>query len=446
MVGESFSALLVTLDHFISRWFKDLCPAVAAEAFARNSNAFSQTELTYNVEFSAILTICGLLRMFKTLSCSKKLSGNLKVLALNKPTGNRCSSKKAAPNYLPRIFSGIQPTGDVHLGNYLGAIQKWVELQNSNQDVIYSIVDMHSITLPQDPKALKQNILNITATLLACGIDPDKSILFQQSTVSMHTELCWILSCLTTMPRLAHLPQFKEKSATVKDVPLGLYIYPVLQAADILLYKSTHVPVGEDQLQHLQLAQHLAKLFNGKFGETFPIPHSMINDDSSCRIRSLRDPTKKMSKSDPDPKSRLQLTDEPKVLLNKVKKAITDFTSEVTFALDERPGVSNLITIHSLLSGKTHDEICREAQGLDTGRYKLVVADVVIEKLTPIRERLLELEREPQYLEEVLRKGGEKATDIACDCWHEVRDKVGLSNNVLSSASKRELGKLQSSL
>ncbi|XP_046585693.1 tryptophan--tRNA ligase, mitochondrial isoform X2 [Neodiprion lecontei] len=416
MVGESFSALLVTLDHFISRWFKDLCPAVAAEAFARNSNAFSQTELTYNVEFSAILTICGLLRMFKTLSCSKKLSGNLRVLALNKPTGKRCSSKKAAPNYLPRIFSGIQPTGDVHLGNYLGAIQKWVELQNSNQDVIYSIVDMHSITLPQ------------------------------QSTVSMHTELCWILSCLTTMPRLAHLPQFKEKSATVKDVPLGLYIYPVLQAADILLYKSTHVPVGEDQLQHLQLAQHLAKLFNGKFGETFPIPHSMINDDSSCRIRSLRDPTKKMSKSDPDPKSRLQLTDEPKVLLNKVKKAITDFTSEVTYALDERPGVSNLITIHSLLSGKTHDEICREAQGLDTGRYKLVVADVVIEKLTPIRERLLELEREPQYLEEVLRKGGEKATDIACDCWHEVRDKVGLSNNVLSSASKRELGKLQSSL
>ncbi|XP_046630194.1 tryptophan--tRNA ligase, mitochondrial isoform X2 [Neodiprion virginianus] len=416
MVGESFSALLVTLDHFISRWFKDLCPAVAAEAFARNSNAFSQTELTYNVEFSAILTICGLLRMFKNLSCSKKLSGNLRVLALNKPTGKRCSSKKAAPNYLPRIFSGIQPTGDVHLGNYLGAIQKWVELQNSNQDVIYSIVDMHSITLPQ------------------------------QSTVSMHTELCWILSCLTTMPRLAHLPQFKEKSATVKDVPLGLYIYPVLQAADILLYKSTHVPVGEDQLQHLQLAQHLAKLFNGKFGETFPIPHSMINDDSSCRIRSLRDPTKKMSKSDPDPKSRLQLTDEPKVLLNKVKKAITDFTSEVTYALDERPGVSNLITIHSLLSGKTHDEICREAQGLDTGRYKLVVADVVIEKLTPIRERLLELEREPQYLEEVLRKGGEKATDIACDCWHEVRDKVGLSNNVLSSASKRELGKLQSSL
>lgn len=383
--------------------------------------------------------------MFKTLSSRILFPKNPRISKPDKHIGNRSSSDTAKYKYSKRIFSGIQPTGSIHLGNYLGAIQKWVDLQNSNQVVLYSIVDMHSITLPQNPKELKKNILEMTATLLACGIDPDKSILFQQSTVPMHAELCWILGCLTTMPRLGQLPQFREKSAKVKDIPLGLYVYPVLQAADILLYKSTHIPVGEDQLQHLQLAQHLAKLFNNKFGETFPIPHAMINDDSSSRVKSLRDPTKKMSKSDNDPKSRIQLTDEPKALLDKVKKAITDFKSEVTYAPEERAGVSNLITIHSLLSGKSHDEICREAQGLDTGKYKLVVADVVIEKLSPIRKRLLELNQEPQYLEEVLRKGGEKAINIAYNCWHEVREKVGLGNNVLSNVRREDLEKIQNS-
>ncbi|XP_048509899.1 tryptophan--tRNA ligase, mitochondrial isoform X2 [Athalia rosae] len=362
---------------------------------------------------------------------SRSFIRNLKVLNPEKYVGIRSFSDTTELSYPQRIFSGIQPTGAVHLGNYLGAIQRWVDLQNSNHDVLYSIVDMHSITLPQDPKELKNNILEITATLLACGIDPEKSILFQQSTVPMHAELCWVLGCLTTMPRLGQLPQFKEKSAKVKDIPLGLYIYPVLQSADILLYKSTHVPVGEDQLQHLQLAQHLAKLFNNRFGETFPIPHAMINDDSSARIKSLRDTTKKMSKSDTDHKSRIELTDEPKVLLRKIKKAITDFTSEVTYAPVERPGVANLINIHSLLSGKSHHQICKDAEGLETAQYKMVVADVLIEKLSPIRNRLLDLRKEPQYLEEVLRKGGERARNLAIDCWHEVRDKVGFGDNLL---------------
>ncbi|XP_067203042.1 uncharacterized protein TrpRS-m isoform X2 [Linepithema humile] len=326
--------------------------------------------------------------------------------------------------YPKRIFSGIQPTGSVHLGNYFGAIQRWVELQNSGEEVLCSIVDLHSITLPQDPKKLRENTLLMTATLVACGVDFKRSILFQQSKVPMHAELCWILGTITTMARLAHLPQFKEKSEFLKNVPLGLYIYPVLQAADILLYKATHVPVGQDQVQHVQLAQDLAQIFNKKFGQTFPIPHTLIGDGPSQRIKSLREPVKKMSKSHSDPKSRISLLDEPDVLLEKVKKAVTDFTSEVTYESDNRPGVSNLINIHSLFTGKTPEEICKEAVGLNTGQYKLVVADVVIEKITPIRKDILELIKEPSYLDEILKEGAERATEFATDCWVEVTDKV----------------------
>lgn len=210
----------------------------------------------------------------------------------------------------------------MHVGNYLGAIKKWVDLQNDNQfdNVTFSIVDLHSITLPQNPEELRKNTLLMIASLLASGIDPKKCTLFLQSSVKNHTELCWILGCLTTMARLSHLPQYKEKSSKLKEIPLGLFVYPVLQAADILLYKSTHIPVGEDQLQHLQLAQHLGRLFNHKFGQVFPNCHAMVAEDLSCRVKSLRDPTKKMSKSDPDPKSCLMLTDTPDVLIEKCKK------------------------------------------------------------------------------------------------------------------------------
>ncbi|KAK2576137.1 hypothetical protein KPH14_007466 [Odynerus spinipes] len=332
--------------------------------------------------------------------------------------------------YPKRIFSGIQPTGNIHLGNYLGAIKKWIQLQHSEKIVLWSIVDMHSITLPHDPATLKENILQVTATLLACGIDPEKSILFQQSNVSMHAELCWILGCITTMARLGHLPQFKEKSEKLKNIPLGLYIYPVLQAADILLYRATDVPVGQDQAQHIQLAQDLAYSFNKKFGDTFPVPRSLICDDASQRIKSLRDPLKKMSKSDKDHKSRLDLMDKPDILLEKIKKAVTDCISEITYEPETRPGVSNLIAIHSLLTGKSPEEICSDAQGLDTGKYKLVLADVVIEKLKPIQEEMSRLLKEQLYLEEVLKVGSCKATELAIDCYSDVRDKIGFGRNV----------------
>ncbi|XP_043277626.1 tryptophan--tRNA ligase, mitochondrial isoform X2 [Venturia canescens] len=297
---------------------------------------------------------------------------------------------------------------------------------------------MHSITLPQDPEELRKNIFDLTATLLACGIDPERSILFQQSTVPMHAELCWILACITTMPRLAQLPQFKEKSENLKNISLGLYIYPVLQSADILLYKATHVPVGEDQLQHLQLAQHLANLFNNKFGKTFPLPHSIINDTSG-RIKSLREPTKKMSKSSDSARSKIELTDTPDVILRKIKRSVTDFTSEVTYEPEKRPGVSNLVSLHSLSSGKSPQDICKECQGMDTGKYKLVVADALIEHLTPIRQKYSELIEEPDYLENVLKNGTRKALEIASQSWPDIKEKIGFGNgslNTMASASK----------
>ncbi|XP_014226006.1 tryptophan--tRNA ligase, mitochondrial isoform X1 [Trichogramma pretiosum] len=343
----------------------------------------------------------------------------------------RNCSKKPKKVYPKKIFSGIQPTGTMHLGNYAGAIKNWVDLQNKGEDVIWSIVDMHSITLPYNPSELKENVFKLTATLLACGIDPEKSILFQQSSIPMHAELSWIFACLATMPRLSHQPQFKEKSEKLKDVPLGLYIYPILQTADILLYKATHVPVGDDQLQHIQLSAHLAQKFNSTYGETFAMPQAILN--STGRIKSLRDPTEKMSKSSNNVKSRIDLTDTPDILLNKIKKAVTDFKSEVTYEPDSRPGVANLINIHSLISGKTPDEICTEAQNLDTGKYKLLLADLVIEKLNPIRKRIDEYLQDYNYLQQVLQIGASKAETIAMTNWLEVRNKVGYGVDTLTS-------------
>lgn len=328
-----------------------------------------------------------------------------------------------------RVFSGIQPTGDIHVGNYFGAIRKWIELQDSNRyDVTYSIVDLHSITVPQNPKVLKENSLKICATLLACGICPEKSILFLQSGVKEHSELCWILGCTTTMARLTHLPQYKDKSAKFKEIPLGLYLYPILQSADIMLHKTDLVPVGEDQIQHVQLAQHLTKNFNNRFGDTFPTCQPLIAEDSSCRIKSLRDPSKKMSKSDVEKKSFINLTDSPDEIRGKIKKAITDFTSEVTFDVEKRPGVANLIMMHSLVSGQSAQQICDDVKHIDTGKYKLVVADSLISHFDPIRKRIEEYSNDKSYLFDVLRRGNEKAREFAEQTMKEVRKKVGLDS------------------
>ncbi|XP_058115733.1 tryptophan--tRNA ligase, mitochondrial [Anopheles ziemanni] len=341
------------------------------------------------------------------------------------PFTRTLSTEVKATSWPRKVFSGVQPTGALHIGNYLGAVKRWVELQEAGEDVTYCIVDLHSMTIPPDPDTLRHNTLQMTATLLACGIDPNRATLFLQSAVPQHAELSWILGCLTTMARLTHLPQYKEKSANMKEIPLGLYLYPVLQAADIMLYKATHVPVGEDQIQQLQLAQSLARAFNNKYGKTFPLCETLVNAGS--RLKSLRDPSKKMSKSDPDPKSCIMLMDPPDVVLQKVKKSVTDFKSEVTFDPEERPGVSNLVTIHSMVSGKSTDELCQEAVGKNTGQYKLAVAEALIEHLRPIRERIEQYSRDGAYLSSVIEEGSERARATAERTIDEVKEKIGVN-------------------
>ncbi|XP_036129448.1 tryptophan--tRNA ligase, mitochondrial isoform X1 [Molossus molossus] len=323
-----------------------------------------------------------------------------------------------------RVFSGIQPTGIPHLGNYLGAIESWVSLQNEPGSVLYSIVDLHSITVPQDPAVLRQSILDMTAALLACGINPEKSILFQQSQVVEHTQLSWILTCMVRLPRLQHLHQWKAKTAKQKhDGTAGLLTYPVLQAADVLLYKSTHVPVGEDQVQHMELVQDLARAFNKKYGELFPVPKSILT--SMKKVKSLRDPSAKMSKSDPDRLATVRITDSPEEIVQKFRKAVTDFTSEVTYDPAGRAGVSNLVAIHSAVTGLPVEELVRRSAGVDTARYKLLVADAVIEKFAPIRSEIEKLKTDKDHLEKVLQVGSAKAKELAYPVCQEVKKLVG---------------------
>ncbi|XP_059824379.1 tryptophan--tRNA ligase, mitochondrial [Hypanus sabinus] len=331
-----------------------------------------------------------------------------------------------SPKIANRVFSGIQPTGVPHLGNYFGAIESWVRLQDEYSSILYSIADLHSITIPQHAGTLKQNILDMTASLLACGINPERSVLFQQSKISEHNELGWILGCLTSMPRLRHLPQWKMKTSGQKEEgSLGLFTYPVLQSADILLYKSTHVPVGEDQLQHLELTQDLARIFNNQYGCIFPIPKAILSE--AKRIKSLRNPTTKMSKSDPQKLATVYINDSAEDILLKFRKAVTDFTSEVTYDPETRPGVSNLITVHTAVTGKTIEEVVQHSKGLDTARYKYVVAEAVIEKFTPIKNEIERLRTEQGFLEQVLYRGAEKAKELAHPFYQEIQKLVGFS-------------------
>ncbi|XP_024864822.1 tryptophan--tRNA ligase, mitochondrial isoform X2 [Kryptolebias marmoratus] len=334
----------------------------------------------------------------------------------NPPKRSLCTAvcpDKKDPTGGGLVFSGIQPTGVPHLGNYLGALVNWVALQNQYPSVLYSIVDMHSITQPQDPAQLRNNILDMAASLLACGINPEKAILFQQSQVSEHAELSWILSCLTSMPRLRHLPQWKMKSKQKNEGSVGLYTYPVLQAADILLYKSTHVPVGEDQVQHLELAQDLARIFNNRYG------------GSTQKVKSLRDPSAKMSKSDPQAMATISITDPPDDVALKIRRAVTDFTSEVTFDPETRPGVSNLVTIHAAVAAISVEEAVLQAKGLDTGAYKTLVSEAVIQRLTPIREEIQRLRSDRAHLEALLARGNSSARELAAPVLAEVRHRVG---------------------
>ncbi|XP_053733324.1 tryptophan--tRNA ligase, mitochondrial [Synchiropus splendidus] len=361
--------------------------------------------------FPVLSKLRHLLRLTRKVHSSKRLlcAGDIK-------------DEKGRPSTC-RVFSGIQPTGVPHLGNYLGALENWVSLQHQYPSVLYSIVDLHSITQPQDPSQLRQNILDMAASLLACGIDPERAILFQQSQVPEHAELSWVLSCLTSMPRLRHLPQWKMKSKQKNEGSVGLYTYPVLQAADILLYRSTHVPVGEDQVQHLELAQDLARIFNRQYGEMFPEPKALLS--TTRKVKSLREPSAKMSKSDPYSMATISITDAPDVITLKIRRAVTDFISEVTYDPDQRPGVSNLVMVHAAVVGISVQEAVSQARGLDTGAYKKVVAEAVIQRLTPIREEIHRLRSDMAYLETVLKQGNHKARELAAPVLAQVRQRVG---------------------
>jgi len=323
-----------------------------------------------------------------------------------------------------RTFSGIQPTGGKHLGNYIGAIKQYVEGQDRGE-AIYCIVDLHAITVAYEPRALRETVLDTTAILLAAGLDPDRCILFRQGDVMEHTELCWLLSAVTAYGDLMRMTQFKDKSAKQRElVSAGLFFYPVLQAADILLYNADEVPVGEDQRQHLELARDVAERFNARFGETFVVPRARI-PEVGARIMDLQEPTQKMSTTADTDSGVIRVLDDPAVITKKVKSAVTDSGSEVVRSPD-KPGITNLIDILSVLRGVGPEAIEQEFDGSGYGGFKQAVADQVVGYLSPVRERYHELRADEAHLHAVLHAGAEKARSIAVETIATARDRMGV--------------------
>ena len=329
-----------------------------------------------------------------------------------------------------KIFSGVQPTGNLHLGNYLGAIKNFVELNNDNaNECIFCVVDLHAITVKQDPKELKKNIRETTATFIASGIDPNKSIIFNQSMVSAHAEAAWILSCTSKIGWLNRMTQFKEKAGKDKEkASIGLYSYPVLMAADILLYDATHVPVGDDQKQHLELCRDIAQKFNNDFDafDFLKVPEPLIHKKFS-RIMSLKDGIKKMSKSDPSDLSRINLTDGKDEIINKIKKAKTDASlmPESIEDLNKRPEVENLLVIYSSLNNQNLEKSISEFQRQNFSEFKKRLSDVLIEKIEPISREIKKLLNDEKYLDRILLEGSNKAGKIASKKVEEIKQIVG---------------------
>ncbi|PJC47888.1 MAG: tryptophan--tRNA ligase [Parcubacteria group bacterium CG_4_9_14_0_2_um_filter_35_11] len=323
-----------------------------------------------------------------------------------------------------RVFSGIQPTGIIHIGNLFGAIRNWILLQN-HCECIFCIVNYHAITLPKKPEELKKQTYKMVAILLAAGIDPKKSILFIQSEVKEHTELCWILNTITKIPELERMTQFKEKAKEHKeDVNVGLFDYPILMAADILLYNIDIVPVGEDQKQHVELARTLARRFNKIFGETFKIPTASIQEDAG-RIMGLDNPLKKMSKSAKSSLNYIAIDDSPQQIREKIKKAVTDSGKEIK-KTPQKPAISNLLNIYSLSSGKEISTIEDEFKNSGYKEFKEKLALVLIEFLLPLQKKVRKIEKDQKYIKKVLAEGRRKAQEIAKDTIKEVKEKVGL--------------------
>lgn len=325
-----------------------------------------------------------------------------------------------------RIFSGIQPSGELTLGSYMGAIKNWVSLQEE-YGCLYCIVDMHAITVRQNPADLRRRSVNQLAQYIACGLDPAKNIMFIQSHVPQHAELSWVLGCYTQFGELSRMTQFKDKAAKHADnITAGLFTYPVLMAADILVYQADLVPVGQDQKQHVELCRNIVQRFNGIYGDVFKMPEPYI-PKVGARVMSLSDPGAKMSKSDKDPNGSIYLMEKPEDILRKFKRAVTDSDTEncVRYDPTNKPGVANLMTIYSAVTGKSFDEIEQEFAGKGYGAFKPAVGEAVVETLRPIREEATRILGDKAYLESVYRAGAQKASYVAEKTLRKVYKKVG---------------------
>ena len=325
-----------------------------------------------------------------------------------------------------RIFSGIQPSGELTLGSYMGAIKNWVSLQDE-YDCLYCIVDMHAITVRQNPADLRRRSVNQLAQYIACGLDPAKNIMFIQSHVPQHAELSWVLGCYTQFGELSRMTQFKDKAAKHADnITAGLFTYPVLMAGDILLYQSDLVPVGADQKQHIEIARDIAIRFNNAYGETFKVPEGFI-PKFGARVMSLQDPSMKMSKSDPNPNGFVAIMDDPSVIMKKFKRAVTDSDTFIAFDPENKPGVSNLLSIYTSFTGLTMDEAVKHFDGLGYGSLKTEVAEAVIAGLEPVQNEYKKILSDKAYLEKIMADGAEKASAQARKTLRKVYRKVGLA-------------------
>lgn len=326
------------------------------------------------------------------------------------------------------IFSGMQPSGYVTLGNYLGALNNWTKLQD-DYNCLYCIVDMHAITVRQDPAKLRKQARDILMQYIAVGLDPEKNIIYYQSHVPQHAELSWILNCYTYMGELSRMTQFKEKSSKhSNNINSGLFTYPVLMAADILLYQANLVPVGHDQLQHLEITRDIANRFNGIYGDVFTIPDAYVGK-VGARVMALQEPTKKMSKSDDNQNNTIALLDDPKVIINKFKKAVTDSDNQVRFS-EDKPGISNLLNIYCAVTEKSIEEAEREFANVGYGQFKLAVGEAVVNALEPIQKRFKELENNKDYIDNIIKVNGEKASKIADRTLSKVHKKIGFPPRV----------------